>query len=71
MDPLPLFPDGALRRLTMPVLALVGGRDVILDSLDTQRRLRACAQRAEVAWIADGGHALSGHEARILEFLQS
>jgi pimeloyl-ACP methyl ester carboxylesterase len=70
MDPLPIFPDAALKRLGMPLLALVGERDVILDSAETQRRLRACAARAEVESIAEGGHALAGQEARILRFLR-
>jgi pimeloyl-ACP methyl ester carboxylesterase len=71
MDPLPIFPDAALVRLGMPVLVLVGARDVILDSAETERRLRKCAARAEVESIAEGGHALVGFEARILRFLRS
>ncbi len=71
MDPLPIFADTALRHLGMPVLALVGARDVILDSAETQRRLRACAARAEVESIAEGGHALSGCADRILRFLRN
>jgi pimeloyl-ACP methyl ester carboxylesterase len=71
MGPLPIFPDAALVRLGMPVLALLGARDVILDSAETRRRLLAGAARAEVEWIADGSHALMGFEARILRFLRS
>ena len=70
MDPLPIFPDAALMRLQMPVLALVGARDVILDSTETEYRLRACAPRAEVETIVDGGHSLAGLEPRILGFLR-
>ena len=38
MVKLPVFSDEALRGLSMPLLAIVGGRDVLLDSLDTKRR---------------------------------
>jgi hypothetical protein len=34
---LPIFSDEALERLTMPVLAIVGGCDVLLDSGETPK----------------------------------
>src|SRR5262249_30713992 len=37
---LPVFGDDALRRLAMPVLVIAGGRDVMLDSYGTSRRMR-------------------------------
>jgi pimeloyl-ACP methyl ester carboxylesterase len=33
---LPVLPDDALRRLGMPVLAIVGARDVLFDSAETR-----------------------------------
>ena len=36
---LPMFSDEALQRLTMPVVAILGGKDVLLDSAGTKRRL--------------------------------
>ena len=44
-DRLPVFSDAALRGLAMPVLAIAGGRDALLDSLETKRRLEE--QRAQ------------------------
>ena len=69
MVKLPLFSDDALRRLNMPVLAIVGGRDVLLDSRGTKHRLEACAPRAEVEYLPDAGHFIPGQTASIVAFL--
>jgi pimeloyl-ACP methyl ester carboxylesterase len=37
MVKLPIFRDEALKRLTMPMLAIVGSKDVLLDSAETKR----------------------------------
>ena len=68
-EKLPVFADAALRGLAMPVLAIVGGRDALLDSRDTERRLRRVAPRAEVELLADAGHFIRGQNSRILDFL--
>ncbi len=36
MVKLPIFSDQALQRLTMPVMAILGGKDVLLDSAETE-----------------------------------
>ena len=53
----------------MPVLAIVGGRDVLLDSAGTKRRLERHAPLADVRYIPDAGHFLRGQTAPILEFV--
>jgi pimeloyl-ACP methyl ester carboxylesterase len=63
------FSDAALARLTMPVLAIVGGRDPMLDSGETRDRLEAHAARVQVRYLPDAGHAVVGQTAPILEFL--
>lgn len=65
---LPVFHDDALKRLTMPVLAIVGGKDVLLDSSATKRRLEHNAARAEVRYLPEAGHMIRGQT--ILEFLR-
>jgi pimeloyl-ACP methyl ester carboxylesterase len=69
MVKLPIFSGEALGRLTMPVLAIVGGRDVLLDSAETRRRLERCAAKAEVVYLAEQGHLIQGQSVRVLEFL--
>ncbi len=70
-DKLPVFDDEALRRLTMPVLLIVGGRDAMLDSADTVRRLERAVPRASVCLLPEAGHLILDQTARILEFLLS
>ncbi|MEU4836029.1 alpha/beta fold hydrolase [Streptosporangium sp. NPDC023615] len=68
---LPVFPDDALRGLTMPVLVIVGGRDAMLDSYRTARRVRACVPRSTVILLPETGHAVFGQTEPIAEFLRA
>lgn len=68
-EPLPRFGDAELARLSMPVLAILGARDVMLDSGDTRARLSKQAADCEIVWLPEGGHILMGHGARIADFL--
>lgn len=69
MVKLPTLSDRALRRLNMPVLAIVGGRDVLLDSAETKRRLESYAPKAEVVYLAEAGHAILGQTEKVVSFL--
>jgi pimeloyl-ACP methyl ester carboxylesterase len=66
---IPQFGDVALRRLTMPVLLIVGGRDALLDSDATRRRLQLAAPHAEVRFLPDAGHIIRDQADSIVEFL--
>ncbi|MER6304765.1 alpha/beta fold hydrolase [Streptomyces sp. NPDC001657] len=68
---LPLFPDSALRRLTMPTLVTVGSRDALFDSEDTARRVRQCLPHATVNVLPEAGHALLNQTDSILTFLRA
>lgn len=67
---LPVFGDEQLRRLTMPVYALVGGQDRMLDSATTKRRLEAAAPHADVTLLPDVGHQLPPATDELLAFLR-
>lgn len=67
---IPVFSDGALARLTMPVLAIVGGKDVLLDSEGTRRRLQAHAPGAEIRYLPEGRHFLPDQTQAIHDFLR-
>lgn len=67
---IPSFSDDQLGRLRMPLLAIVGGRDALLDSRDTRDRLQQFVPQAEIAFIEDGYHYLPGQGPRILDFLK-
>ncbi|MEU0487401.1 alpha/beta hydrolase [Streptosporangium sp. NPDC006013] len=67
---LPVFPDDALHRLTMPVLVIVGGRDVMLDSHDTARRVQQCIPHATMTLLPETGHSIPGQAEPISAFLR-
>jgi pimeloyl-ACP methyl ester carboxylesterase len=64
-----LFTDDALKRLTMPVMAILGGKDVIFDSAAIQERLERLLPQAEIRYVPEAGHVIPGQTGAILEFL--
>lgn len=69
MGKLPQLSDGDLRRLDMPVWAVVGAKDVLLDSHDTRRRLERNVPQSQVVLLQEGYHYLPGQGQAILDFL--
>ena len=65
----PIFSDDALKRLTMPLMAIVGGRDVLLDSADTKRRLERVVPHAEIHYLPEVRHFIPSQTKPILDFL--
>ena len=65
-----LFSDEALKRLTMPVLAILGGKDVLLDSTQTKRRLERDVPRADVHYLPEAGHYIRDQTQTVVEFLR-
>jgi pimeloyl-ACP methyl ester carboxylesterase len=60
-SPMPrLFTDDQLRALHMPVLALLGGRSVMLDPQLAESRARRLLARAEVEVWPEASHAING-----------
>lgn len=69
-EALPVLSDADLARLTMPVLAITGGRDALLDSADTRGRLEAHVPGAEVVSLPEAGHLLPNQAERVAGFLR-
>ena len=67
---IPQLSDAALSSLRMPILAIVGGKDALLDSKDTKTRLQRFAPHAEVCFLSEGYHFLPDQTVRILNFLE-
>jgi len=67
---LPLFSDSTLRGLRMPLLVIVGARDVMFDSEGTARRVHQCVPHATVNLLPEAGHAIFGQTDPILAFLR-
>jgi pimeloyl-ACP methyl ester carboxylesterase len=69
-EKLPHLPDEGLQRLTMPVLAVLGARDALIDSPSTRRRLEANLPDVQVRWLEDAGHFLPRQTEPVLAFLK-
>jgi pimeloyl-ACP methyl ester carboxylesterase len=67
---IPVASDAALAGLAMPVMAVVGGRDVLIDSAETRRRLERHVARAEVHVLPDAYHLLPSQTESVLAFLR-
>lgn len=66
---LPQFGDEALERISMPLLAILGGKDVFIDAQDARLRLEAHAKNLTVRFLPDAHHFVPGQEATIEAFL--
>ncbi|HEX6682996.1 MAG TPA: alpha/beta hydrolase [Candidatus Limnocylindrales bacterium] len=67
-DRLPQFSVEALSTIDAPVLAVVGGRDAMLDSHQTKQKLEEAGK--EVHLLPDAGHLLPDQTESILDFLR-
>ena len=68
-EPVPVVDDAALRRATMPVLAVLGARDAFIDTPRTGARLSRLVPSATVRVLPGIGHLLPAQTAAVLEFL--
>jgi pimeloyl-ACP methyl ester carboxylesterase len=66
---IPRLSDAALAALP-PTLVVIGGKDVLIDSVDTRTRLEAHAPRATIHFHPEGRHFLPGQTDVVLEFLR-
>jgi len=65
---IPRLSDADLTRLP-PTLVIIGGKDVLIDSGDTRRRLTAHAPGVEVSYLPEARHFIPGQSGAILAFL--
>lgn len=68
-EPIPIFTDDELRRLTMPSMVIVGGKDVILKSHETAQRYKSLVPDAKVEMLSEAGHSLPNCVGKIMNFL--
>ncbi len=67
----PVLSDQALERLTMPLMLIAGGRDVLVDAHETRRRLERLTPHVRIRFFPDGGHVLRDQAVPIRDFLKS
>lgn len=66
---IPQLSNAALEAFAMPILAIAGGRDALIDSYDTRARLKQHVPHAEVCFIEEGYHFLPDQSQRVFDFL--
>lgn len=54
----------------MPVLAVLGAQDAMIDSPSTRARLEANLPDVHVRWLPEAGHFLPRQSEAVLAFLQ-
>ena len=69
MQPIPAFSEAELRGLTMPMLVVIGGRDVVVDSAETLRRVGSAVPSARVMMLPRAGHGLIDTTQMVGDFL--
>lgn len=69
-EPIPMFTDEELRRLTMPCLLMVGAKDIMLHSAQTAQRMEAQVPGAKIVLLPEAGHSLTGKAEDIALFLK-
>jgi pimeloyl-ACP methyl ester carboxylesterase len=68
LEPVPVFSDEELLRLTMPIQFLAGKKDALLPSAASVRRLKQLLPHAETHVFPACGHAVIGKTDEVLEF---
>jgi pimeloyl-ACP methyl ester carboxylesterase len=66
----PVFTDAQLRAFDLPVMAVLGSRDIFFRADRMQRRLAACLPQAQVH-LVDAGHGLGNPTSLVTQFLST
>jgi len=67
---IPTFTDEELKRLNMPCIVFVGGKDIMLQSDETAERVSRLVPTAEIVVLPDRGHSLSGLAGQMMCFMR-
>ena len=68
---LPDFSDEALKRLTLPVMAILAGKDVFVDSALAKARLEKNVTNSRINFLAASHHSITNQTQPILKFLRA
>jgi pimeloyl-ACP methyl ester carboxylesterase len=66
-EPIPIFSDNEIKRLTMPVFLFVGAKDIMLHSMETADRMKKLVPSARINILPDGGHSIINLADEIFE----
>jgi len=65
------FSDQELRGLKMPLLAILGEKDVVFSPIKAQRRLRKLVPSVKILVLPGVGHGLTDQTSTVQEFLSA
>lgn len=68
---LPDVSDESLKRLTMPLLAILAGKDVFVDSQRARMKLERNVAKSRICLLPDSHHSITNQTQPILEFLRA
>jgi len=68
---LPDLSDECLKRLTMPVMAILAGKDVFVDSQRAKSRLEKNVTGARIDFLPESYHSITNQTQPVLEFLRA
>ena len=68
-EDIPMFSDDELRCLEMPLALFVGGKDIMLHSEISAKRLGSLVKHANINFLSEEGHTLINQGDEIREFL--
>lgn len=66
---IPVFNDDELKRLQMPISIFIGGKDIMLKSLETKERAEKLLTNVNVNYMANEGHSISNIYKDIIKFI--
>ena len=66
---IPRLTDQDLGRLDLPMLVIIGGKDVLINSEETCRRLSRHVPMADVRFLLQARHFIPAQAEPILQFL--
>jgi len=68
-QPIPVVSESTLRKLTMPVLVVVGARDIVFRAETMRRRIASFVPDARTLVLEKAGHGLTDQTSTIDQFL--
>jgi esterase/lipase len=68
---LPDVSDESLKRLTRPLLAILAGKDVFVDSQRARVKLERNVAKSRICLLPDSHHSITNQTQPILEFLRA
>ena len=71
MEPIPVFSDAELRKITAPIQFFGGDHDALIDSVKTGERLKSILPHADIHILKDTGHVIVDQFHSIKDFLIS